>query len=126
MKLYQMNPKEDNMISLVTTQPTFPGSHKANTDKVLISLSPLILMTFLRILTSTASTGMPATGDTSRNTSGPTRNLTAVTRDTFKEVSEQVFLRTYSTRQRECLPLRDTPNRLTTDFTVHQNNTVEQ
>lgn len=114
------------MTSLVTTLRISPGNHKVDTDRVPTNLSPSILMIFSKILTSTATTGMPVTEDTSMNTQDPTKIHTAVTRDTFMEVLEQVSLRTCLKTQRKCLPSTDTPNRRKTDFMVLRNNTVEQ
>lgn len=124
MKLYQMKPEEESMTSMVAALHTSLGRRKTDINKVLINLSTLT--TYSRTLTSTARTGMPVTEDTLRNTPGPTRRPTTDTRDTFKEVSEQVSLMTCLTILRGCLLSTDTQNRLKAGFTVHQNNTVEQ
>lgn len=85
MKLYQMKQEDENMSSPGSTLHTSPKRHREDIDNP----SPLTLMTFSRILTSTARTGMPVIEDTLMNTPGPTRRPTADTRDTFKEVSDQ-------------------------------------
>lgn len=90
MKLYQMQPEEENMTGLVTPLHTSLGRRKADIDRVTTNPSPLTLMTFSRTLTSTARTDMPVTVDTLMNTPGPTRSPTADIRDTFKEVLEQM------------------------------------
>lgn len=94
MKPYQMKQEEENMINLVTPLHSSLRSLKADIGRVLTNLTTLTLMTYSRILTSTAKTGMPVTEDILMNTPGLTRRLTAGIRDTFKEALEQVSLMT--------------------------------
>lgn len=122
MKLYQMRQEEASMISSGTLTRTSMGRRKANTDKVPTNLSPSVLMTYLRTLTSTARTDMPVTEDTLMNTPGPTADI----KDTFKVVLEPGLSMICLMILRECLLLTDTPNRLKTSFMVHRNSTVEQ
>lgn len=118
-----MKPGEENITSSATHLRT---PLKAGIRREPINLSASTLMTYSKTLTSTARTGTPVTGDTLMSTPGPTRIHRADTRDTFKEALEQVSLMTCLKTSRECLLLTDTPNRLTTGFTVHQNNIAEQ
>lgn len=122
MKLYQMRQEEESMISSGTLTGTSMGRRKANTDRVPTNLSPSVLMTYLRTLTSTARTGTPDTEDTLMNTPGPTADI----KDTFKVVLEPGLSMICLMISRECLLLTDTPNRLKTGFMVRRNSTVEQ
>lgn len=122
MKLYQMRQEEASMISSGTLTHTSMGRRKANTDKVPTNLSPSVLMTYLRTLTSTARTDTPVTEDTLMNTPGPTADI----KDTFKVVLEPGLSMICLMILRECLLLTDTPNRLKTSFMVRRNSTVEQ
>lgn len=89
MKLYQMKPKEDNMISLVKPRISL-GKSKATIDRVPTNHILSILMTFLRTLTSTARTDTLVTPETLMNTPGHTVDI----KGTFKEVLELIYLRT--------------------------------
>lgn len=89
MKLYQMKPEEDNMISLVKPRISL-GKSKANIDRVPTNRIRSILMTFSRTLTSTARTDTLVTPETLMNTPGHTVDI----RGTFKEVLEMIYLMT--------------------------------